>query len=403
MSLLAKILTKKSLTLIGLNTGTSADGLDMAVVRVSRARGTPEVRYVKGTMKAFPPGLRELILRVSDPKTSDLDTAAYLDQALGSFSGRTAAAFIERLRRDNISIDALASHGQTVRHLPRKVKMAGQSVNSTVQLGSPDQIAAHTGKVVIGDFRQADIAVGNEGAPITTGAMLRMFSTAREPRLLVNIGGIANYFYFPASRTQITGRAADCGPGNSLSDILSRRLYGENLDRQGQRASQGHVSQRLMETLLAHPFFSGSCVSTGREAFGESLAREVIAFGLRHNLYRDDLMATVTEFTACAVAAAIRPVVQRDRRLTKLYLTGGGRKNRFLVKRLQALISELEILPIDRLGMDGDMIEAAAFAVMGEACLRSEPLNPPATGDKAAGRARPVLGRIAQPPIHRKR
>ena len=333
---------------------------------------------------------------MADSKLVPFDELILLDNLLGRFYGKAAAEYIRQLEMRRVRIDLIASHGQTVRHLPAKTDWLGARVNGTSQIGSADFVSAATGKVVISDFRQADVAVGNEGAPITVAAMHEIFAAIDESRLLVNLGGMSNYFYFPAGKISGKVRAEDCGPGNCLSDILSESLFGERFDRKGRRARRGTYSMRLLSVLLANPFFAGRAVSTGREVFGPKLAGEIRAFGKRFRLPGEDLLATAIELTVTAIVRKVAPIMNRDHRLTKLYLTGGGRHNIFLKDRLQDHLPDLEVCMIDELGINGDFIEAAAFAVMGEACLRSRALDTVFGGRKTA--VRPVLGKISQPP-----
>jgi anhydro-N-acetylmuramic acid kinase len=294
-------------------------------------------------------------------------------------------------------VDAVASHGQTVRHLPQQSKFAGFDVHGTMQLGSLEQIASHTGKMVVGDFRQADIALGNEGAPITTSAMQRLFATPRESRLIVNIGGMANYYYFPASRSLLPMVAADCGPGNSLCDILAARLFGQPCDRGGKLATGGQISKRLLSLLLGEPFFKGTTLSTGREVFGQSLAERILGHGSRLGLSKYDVLATASALTSASIANSIRHFARRDKALGRLYLTGGGVHNRFFLRHLRALVNGLEVVTVASLGYDPDLVEAAAFAIMGEAALRGETLSTGFAG-RGGNRRKAVLGRIVQPP-----
>jgi anhydro-N-acetylmuramic acid kinase len=232
---LERVLRKKRLTILGLNSGTSADGLDMAVVRVYSSGRRRVIKFIGGARKRYPPKLRSSILDMCDSKTTPLGELVYLDNIVGRFYGKTASAFIKEMGRGS-GIDLVASHGQTVRHLPDKIRRLGYKTGGSMQLGSPEFISAATGLPVVSDFRQADIALGNEGAPITVSAMRDIFASAREPRLIVNIGGMSNYFYFPRPGSGIRVRASDCGPGNSLCDILSGLLNGERYDAGGRRA-----------------------------------------------------------------------------------------------------------------------------------------------------------------------
>jgi anhydro-N-acetylmuramic acid kinase len=393
---LARIISRKQLTLLGLNSGTSADGLDLAVVRIHRSARSVRVTYLDGRERKFSRDLRKLVLQVADSNVVSLEVLIELDALLGDFFGRTARSLCQRMERQGVKVDVIASHGQTVRHYPRKVRRLGRWAHGTMQLGSLDRIAATTGCLTVGDFRQADVAAGGEGAPITTGAMQRLFGDERESRLIVNIGGMANYFYFPAKSTGEKTAAADCGPGNSLCDILAARLFSQPFDRSGRIAASGQVHERLLSRLQADEFFTGRRTSTGREQFGAAMADVIVGFGRRHRLDNAILMRTAVELTAQSIAHKLRPLLRRDGSLTSLYLTGGGRRNIFLVRRLGQLLPGLTIRAADELGIGADFIEAAAYAVMGEACLRGE--AGPATTASKNRQLRPVPGRIAQPP-----
>ena len=395
---LLRLLQKKRLVVLGLNSGTSADGLDLSAIRIDRTRGRIAVSCLAGSQRRYPAALREMILSLADSRTTSFDEHVCLDQALGQFYGRAAAAFIRRLEKKGVRVDAIASHGQTVRHLPSARKWAGFVVRGSLQLGSLEQIASHTSRVTIGDFRQADIALGHEGAPITTPAMERLFARSEESRLIVNLGGMSNFFYFPAKRSGLAPAAADCGPGNSLSDVLCQRLFGERFDRGGRRAGSGAVSHRLLALLQAEPFFAGRTVSTGREAFGGELIDRILKLSNKLRLAPADVLATAAELTPVAIAGSVGMFVKRDRRIGKLYLTGGGLRNRFFVRRLRELLTGLEVVSIATLGFNPDLVEASAYAVMGEATLRSEGLTT-RYGRRSRQLCRPVLGRIVQPPV----
>jgi len=391
---LRRLIDKRRLTVLGINSGTSADGLDLAAVRCDE-RG--RARVLDGATKRFPQGLRDLILTVADAEAVPLETVVHLDNLLGRFIGDAASAYVKRLKTKNIAIDMVASHGQTVRHVPLREKLGRYLLGGSLQLGSLDRVAAATGRVTAGDFRQADIALGGEGAPITTGAMRVLFGDTREDRLIVNIGGIANYFFFPAGSG--AAQARDCGPGNSLSDILSQLLYDEPFDRNGRHAAAGTVSQRLLSLLTAHPFFKGESISTGRELFGPPMAERIIGFGRRFKLAPEDLVATAAEMTTIAIAIGVWPMVGKHRSLDALYLMGGGRRNRHFVRRLAHHLPDLTVRPVEDLGFNGDLVEAAAYAVMGCACVRSTPLTPATTTTtRRKDRRRAIAGHIAQPP-----
>lgn len=393
------LLHRKQLVVLGLNSGTSADGLDLAALRLVRRGRKVSVAFLAGSERTYPPAIRDAVLAAADATTLPPDQIVYLDQLLGRFYARTARQFIMRLAKRGIKVDAVASHGQTVRHLPKPTEVAGFRVHGTMQLGSPEQIATVTGLVTVGDFRQADVAAGNEGAPITVAAVARLFGHPKEARLIVNIGGMSNFFYIPAGANPARIRAADCGPGNSLSDLLSRKLHGCKYDHQGQKAAAGTPSERLYHLLTAESFFNGGTKSTGREVFGAAMADKMLAFSKQFDLKPDDLLATAGELTVRSIAARVRPLFDNDKTLRSLYLTGGGEHNRFFVRRLKKLLGGPDVVSIRKLGFDPKLVEAASYAVLGEACLRSEPL--PTRFDGRPQKVMPVLGRIVQPPQKR--
>ncbi|UCD65154.1 MAG: anhydro-N-acetylmuramic acid kinase [Candidatus Zixiibacteriota bacterium] len=394
---LKRLVSKRKLNILGLNSGTSADGLDMALVAISSRGNVKTIKVLTGHTRSYPDELRKRLLHLADAGQVELDELIYLDNVLGSFCGKAASRYIKRLTARGLTVDAVASHGQTVRHLPRRVRRLGETVRGSLQLGSPEFVATATGRVVVADFRQGDIALGNEGAPITAAAMARLLTVADESRLIVNIGGMSNYFYLPAANSRFRPLAADCGPGNSLCDILSWSLFREKFDRDGRHASRGDISGRLLSALRRMSRAGGSTVSTGREKYGPGLAAKAAALGREQGLSKNDLMATVAQLTVSSVVAKVAPIAGRDKRLTKLYLTGGGRHNIFFVEKLKNSLPDLAVRPIDELGLSGDHLEAVAYAVMGEACLRSEALPTNFTGDTGNALC-PVPGSIVQPP-----
>jgi len=395
--LLTALLKKKTLVIVGVNSGTSADGVDLAALKFTTARGKVGITCLDSQKKAYPPDIKKMIIQTAVADKISLDKIIQFDNLLGRYYGRSARSFINRLKHKGVRADAVASHGQTVRHLPQKIKNGRKLESGTLQLGSLDQIAATTGLVTVGDFRQADIALGREGAPITVAAVEKLFARPDESRLIVNIGGIANFFYFPRKKLSYCIQAADCGPGNSLLDLLAEKLFRKKFDKNGKIARRGDISTRLLSLLLSHPFLKQKRISTGREEFGPAMVEKIIDFGRRFKLHRDDLIATAAEFTVLSIIEKIRPLIQKDQNLSKLYLTGGGEKNMFLKSRLRQYLPDIKIDSVKALGIGPDIVEAASYAVMGHACLRGECLRTDFSG-KAASSIQPVLGKIVQPP-----
>jgi len=392
--LLNRLIKKKNLIVVGLNSGTSADGLDLAAVKINLSAKTPLVKFIKGTTIGYPKKLAALINDAIDYKSRSVDTMIELDRKLGAFYGAQVFKFCQSLAKKKINVDMIASHGQTIRHLPGKIKIGRKAESGTLQLGHPETITNRTGLVTVADFRQADIAAGGEGAPITCWAMQHLFASKNESRLLINIGGIANYFLIPGKLSTNKMIAADCGPGNSLIDIITLKYFGKRIDYGGRLASKGKISFRLLTILLADNFLKGKYgPSTGKERFGEKFANKIISFGSKMRLKKSDILATTTELTAVGIANSIEKIVEKNS-INKIYLLGGGTSNKFLIKRLEENLPGVKFFSVDRLGFNPDYLEAVCYAIMGAATI----LGLATTDGSITGAGENSLGgRIIQP------
>ncbi len=395
--MLNSIIKKDSHVVIGLNSGTSADGLDLAAVKIKYRQSNPVPEFIAGKTVVYPDNLVESLNEAIGGHLS-IDETIILDRKLGNFYGEQTALFNAFLRRKNIKPDLVASHGQTIRHLPGKVKIGRKKESATFQMGHPESIAGRTGLPVIADFRQADIASGGEGAPITSYPMWLFFADKKETRLVINIGGIANYFLFEKGKGPDSISARDCGPGNTLLDIVANRFFGKRYDRDGRFASRGQISKRLLTILLADNYLKGKYgPSTGRERFGEKFVENIIKNGESLGLGGFDVMATATELTAVTISNSIKRIISR-KKLEKIYLFGGGLYNGFLVDRLKENINGTQIQSVERLNVEPDFLEAACFAVMGGMAVKGIPTGvPKVTG----GRGKTIGGRIIMPPLRR--
>jgi anhydro-N-acetylmuramic acid kinase len=372
---LKKILNKKSIKAIGLNSGTSADGLDLAAVEIKFSSRSSKINFIKGRTIPYPKELLSGIKKAIHNKINSMDEIIRLDRQLGNFYGKETAKFVRSLQKKRFRPDIIGSHGQTVRHLPGRIIISGKKESGTMQLGHPETIAGLTGLLTVADFRQADIAAGGEGAPITSYPMQLLFADNTESRLLVNIGGIANYFLFPAKSNFGQIEARDCGPGNSLLDILTEKYFHRRFDHKGLLASQGEISMRLLSLLLADNFLKGNYgISTGRERFGEQFAEKIARYGLRLNLNKYDILATATELTAVTIARNVRDKIF-DLQMDQIYLFGGGAKNSFLLKRLKANLPGVKLMAVNKLGFDSDYLEAVCYAVMAALAIKEIPIG----------------------------
>ncbi|MDF1544713.1 MAG: anhydro-N-acetylmuramic acid kinase [bacterium] len=395
--MLTSLQKRKTLTVLGINSGTSIDSIDLAVTRISHKPGKTVFQFLKGFSRKFPNDLRQGLVDLADNDTVNLDRLIRTDNALGDCLGRAARSVQKKMASDSIKIDLIASHGQTIRHTPQPEILAGKKRHGTLQIGAPEAIAAQTLLPVAADFRQSDIALGNEGAPITVHAMNVIFGSSSEPRLIINIGGMSNYFFIPKIGSSTFPLASDCGPGNILSDLTLQSLEGSRFDHGGKAALAGHSSEIVLHELLASRFFSSQMRSTGREEFGRMMLKRILELKKRESLSTPDIMASVAELTVRAISRRVKPILRKERSIQKLYLTGGGRKNNFFVKRLRESLAEIEIAPVEELGLSGDYVEAAAYALMGEMTLRGK-ASPTLFDRKNQQRRFPILGSLFQPP-----
>ncbi|MBI5708860.1 MAG: anhydro-N-acetylmuramic acid kinase [Candidatus Eisenbacteria bacterium] len=376
---------------VGLMTGTSADAVDAVLVRF-RGLGleaTHEVLAYRET--PLEAALRREVLEAAAARVIEPERLMRLDAALGE---RYAAAVFELLAGagvDRDRVDAVGSHGQTVRHVPRH---AGGGQALTLQLGSAAVLAERTGIPVVSDFRTRDTAAGGEGAPLVPLADWWLFRSAEESRALLNLGGMANLTWLPAGGGLERVVAFDTGPGNAVLDALVQlRSGGQQLhDEGGATAAEGEASEALLAELLEDPFFGlPPPRSTGREHFGEGYAVKLRDMGLSLGLEEEDVLATAVELTAASVADALQRFILPRGKVDACYASGGGVRNRTLMRALGRRLGGLAIRPLAELGVPPESKEALAFAFLAHQTLCGRPGN--VVGATGAAQA-VVLGRI---------
>jgi len=390
---LQRILRKKAKNVVGLMSGTSVDGVDAVLVQV-RGSGM-KLRYIqRGFITVpFPTRLRDMILRNSLPETSRVDEIARLNMLLPQFYAEAVRKLVRRTGVSMHSIDLIGSHGQTIQHVPERVKLFGHTVRATLQIGDPSALAKHTGIPTVGDFRVADMAVGGEGAPLVPFFDFVTFRSERRNRALLNVGGIANITVLPRSCTLDDVVAFDTGPGNMVIDALMKRFFGVLFDRNGEHGRRGEVSERLVEELLDHPFIRRRPPkSTGREAFGKEfvglLLRRARALSCRK---KQDIIVTATELTARSVFDNYRRFIAPLTPIDELVVSGGGAHNRVIMTRLGELFRPAEVKRAEDIGISSDAKEAICFALLAVATVQGTPGNLP----RVTGAYKPVvLGKV---------
>ena len=371
--------------------GTSADGIDAVVAEIAGSGHLLRARVLAHVHRPFSPVMRQRILHLCLHGT--VAEICELNFALGERFAQAALTAIRQAKRKPGDIAAIGSHGQTIHHLPNA------RTPSTLQIGEAAVIAERTGITTVADFRVRDMAAGGQGAPLVPYADWALFTDKTRPRIVQNIGGIGNLTFLPPRAELDQVIAFDTGPGNMVMDALVTALTRgrQTFDRDGRWAARGHVSEKLLAEMTAHPFLRRRPPkTTGREEFGEMFLGRMLASARRLRLRPEDMVATATAFTAATIADAYRrfvfPKIKADERgALQVILGGGGAKNPTLRRILAERISAGELLTHEDFGIANAAKEALAFAILAHETMLGNPGNvPTATGARRAV----VLGKI---------
>ncbi len=372
----------------GLMSGTSADGVDVAVVDM---KGRRKTLVAFGTVP-YSPALRKAVFGLFDPKTSHVDDICHYNAALGEVFAEALIAICKKASVPLGSIDLIGSHGQTIYHNPGGRRQAGKVIRSTLQIGEPSIIAQRTGIATVADFRPRDMACGGQGAPLVPFADYWLFGHPRLNRAIQNIGGIANVTWLPAGAGPEKTAAFDTGPGNMIIDGLVWLLSNgrQTFDRSGDWAARGAVNRPLLTEMLRHPYIGRRPPKTcGREQFGLDYCRTLAQKAAERQIGKADLLATATAFTAVSIVRAYQRFL--DKLPDQVILCGGGGRNKTLVRMLHEQMEKTPLLTTGEFGIDPDAKEAVSFAILAWATLKGIANNVPgATGAKRAA----VLGKM---------
>lgn len=383
-----------TMNVIGLMSGTSADGIDAALLEITPKKALPEIRLIQFLVRPFPAQLRERILRTADAGSSATSEICHLNVLLGELFAKAAALISRRAGIPLRDVDLIGSHGQTIAHFPNATVEHGVSVRSTLQIGEPSVIAERTGVTTVADFRPRDLAAGGEGAPLTPYLHALLFRHARRDRIVLNLGGIANLTFLPRGHGLRGLLAFDTGPGNVLIDGLVARLSSGQMyaDLDGRIARAGQVNRRLLRFLMAHPYLKRRPPkSTGREAFGPIVIDALLHRAATRDIAEEDLVATATAFTAESVALHVTRDLPAGAVSAELITCGGGANNPTLITQLQEALPECRLLTASEAGFPGRAIEASAFALLAYLTAYGLPGNLP----RITGAHHPaILGKI---------
>jgi anhydro-N-acetylmuramic acid kinase len=389
---------KPATLVLGLMSGTSGDGIDVALVRITERGEAHRARLENFTTISFPREVRAAVLQVAEGGRLTPGQFSQLNFRLGQVFGRALLTACRKFRVRPRRIALIGSHGQTVYHQGKPSRLLGANVASTLQIGEPAVIAAETGITTVGDFRPADMAVGGQGAPLVPFADYLLYRDPRLGRAALNIGGIANVTVIPRRAKPGDLFAFDTGPGNMIVDALVRHFTRGRLayDRDAQLAARGRLLTGLLDELLADPYLRQSPPkSTGREQYGEPYLRKCLVWGRSHRAKPEDLIRTATLFSALSIVDAFHRFVLPRARVAQIIVSGGGARNPLLCAQIAAALPDIELISSDEFGVPGDAKEAFAFALLAYETVHRRPGNlPSATGAKRPA----VLGKICYPP-----
>jgi anhydro-N-acetylmuramic acid kinase len=388
----------KSMLVLGLMSGTSADGIDVALARISGAPPHLHANVLAHTSSKFPSALRKEILRVAEQQPITAGELSQLNFRLGEIFAEAALTACRKFRVSPKRIGLIGSHGQTIFHQGKPAPYFGRATASTLQVGEPSVIAARTGITTVGDFRPADIALGGQGAPLVPYADYLLYRHAKLGRVSLNLGGIANITVIPAAAKSEQIFAFDTGPANMLIDALVAHFTRgrQRFDKDARIAQTGRSIPALLDELMRDPYLKlAPPKSTGREYYGHAYVKKVLALGKKHRAKPADLIRAATILTALSVVDALNRFVLPKTKIRQLIVSGGGAKNPLLLVQLAAALNGVEILSSSSFGIPEDAKEAFAFALMAYETFHQRPSNlPSATGARDPA----ILGKISCAP-----
>lgn len=370
---LRKIANKDTRYIIGLMSGTSLDGLDIALCKIKGSGLKTKLKVEKFITKSFDEGFRNEVREIFSKDIISLQKLCLLNEWIAGVHARMINECLDDWRINKDEIDLIASHGQTIYHAPFHLHQKEKYGNGTLQIGDGDHLSVQTGIITICDFRQKHIAAGGEGAPLALYGDHILFSKKGEDRLLLNIGGIANYTYLPSSLNVNDNVCTDTGPGNTLMDsYMQAHFQGNYFDEDAAVAKNGSINKSLLSALKDDPFFSQSFPkTTGPELFNLQYIEEAKKKSNSLSISHHDTMATLNRFSAEMIVRAIRQGIKSDG--CKIFCSGGGMHNPLLMQHLKKELPGFTFETTSRLDIDPDAKEAVLFAILANECVAGNP------------------------------
>jgi len=369
---LQDIAQKSSRTIIGLMSGTSLDGLDIALCEIRGKGKSTKAELKHFASYSYDPNFKSQLKAITSVPKASLQEVTVLHSYLGNYHGELILKALDKWGVDPSGVDCVASHGQTIYHTPKRQHDRPDMPNATLQIGDGDHIAHKTGIITVSDFRQKHTAAGGEGAPMAAFVDQMLFTHERKERILLNIGGIANFTYLPPCTSDQKPFTTDTGPGNTLIDNAVQKYFDKDFDKDGRIAKRGKVHTKALRTLKSDPYFQKSIPkTTGPEVFNLDWVEYQLSKAGINNLSADNLVATLTRLTTETIADTIKKTLENDS-CSSLYVSGGGVHNPVLIEWLQELLPDFTIDSFENIGFNPDAKEAVIFAILANEMLAGE-------------------------------
>ncbi|SFD09527.1 anhydro-N-acetylmuramic acid kinase [Chitinophaga sp. CF118] len=361
--------------IIGLMSGTSLDGLDVALCSISGSGMDTKVTLEYFDTIAYPVVVKDEIRKVFARETVDFQQLCLLNPWLANFHAVYIHECLYQWGLEPKDIDLIASHGQTVYHSPKILHQRNGFPNATLQIADGDHIAVGTGIITLSDFRQKHIAAGGEGAPLALYGDYCLFSKAGEDRVMLNMGGISNFTFLPGTLDATAVYVTDTGPGNTLLDAFARTYFGVEYDKDALFALQGTVNASLLAALKDNDFFRKPFPrTTGPELFNKAYVENAQAVSNTTGITAYDMMATLTCFSADTITDALGSVLDADKEYA-VYASGGGAHNPLLMRWIKERMPHLNMHTTGELGIAGDAKEAVLFAILANEAIAGEGID----------------------------
>jgi len=367
---LYEISLKPERLIIGLMSGTSFDGLDIALCKISGSGTETKIELLQFETKEYTPDFKEELKTVFSRHDADLEKVCVLNAWIALQHAVLINECLIKWGYTNDEIDLIASHGQTIYHAPKFLHPADKFPNATLQIGDGDHIAVHTGIITISDFRQKHIAAGGEGAPLAVYGDYLIFSRQNENRIMLNIGGIANFTFLQGDLDASKVFCTDVGPGNTMMDAWTQKHFpGKYFDDSSAIAKKGAVNKDLLNELKADSFFKMDFPKTiGPELFNLSYLQKAQVRSGTENVSVENIMATLNRFSADIIADAIKKSISENENF-KVYVSGGGMQNPLLMENIKSQLKQIQFYTTEELQVQPDAKEAVLFALLANECV----------------------------------